>query len=146
MGNSREVRPLVAATLPSMPRRKQQPPPALAATEAKIMEEVWRQGEATVRQVLEASNKGSKQRAYTTVMTIMNRLDKKGLLKRRRHGRTDVYIPKMTREEYRERRAQAEIGALVDEFGDLALAHFARQVEALDRERLRDLRRLAGGG
>ncbi len=37
------------------------------------MEQVWQRGEATVREVLEALNAGRKQRAYTTVMTIMAR-------------------------------------------------------------------------
>ncbi len=34
--------------------------------------------------------------------------------------------------------------ALVDDFGDLALAHFARHVDGLDAERLAKLRKLAG--
>ena len=107
------------------------------------MEEVWRQGEATVRDVLEALNRGKRQRAYTTVMTIMARLDEKGLLTRTRRGRSDLYRPVIGREDYRDARAGAEVEALVDEFGDLALAHFASRVDDLDAKRLRALRRLA---
>lgn len=110
------------------------------------MEEVWRQRAATVRDVLEVLNRGSKQRAYTTVMTIMSRLHRKGLLTRRRHGKSDVYAPAVDRDAYREARAQAEVAALIDEFGDVALARFAREVEALDPERLAALRRLAHEG
>ncbi len=44
------------------------------------MEEMWNRGSATVREVLDALNRGPKQRAYTTIMTIMARLDRKGLL------------------------------------------------------------------
>lgn len=110
------------------------------------MEEVWRQRAATVRDVLEMLNRGPKQRAYTTVMTIMSRLHRKGLLTRRRHGKSDVYAPAVDREAYREARAQAEVAALIDEFGDVALAHFAREVEALDPARLAALRRLADEG
>lgn len=110
------------------------------------MEEVWRQRSATVRDVLEMLNRGPKQRAYTTVMTIMSRLHRKGLLTRRRHGKSDVYAPAVDREAYREARAQAEVAALIDEFGDVALAHFAREVEALDPARLAALRRLADEG
>lgn len=108
------------------------------------MEEVWRRGEATVRDVLTALNTGARERAYTTVMTIMARLDRKGLLTRSRRGRSDLYEPVMSREDYLDARAAGQVEALVDEFGDVALAHFAEQVGRLDRKQLRQLRRLAG--
>jgi predicted transcriptional regulator len=73
----------------------------------------------------------------------MARLDRKGLLQRQRRGKTDVYAPVMTRDEYLEARAQAEVGALVDEFGEVALVHFARQMDKLDPKRREQLRRLA---
>ena len=60
------------------------------------MEEVWARSEATVRDVQEALNaRGDKTRAYTTLLTVMTRLDGKGLLVRRRAGRLDVYAPAM---------------------------------------------------
>lgn len=126
-----------------MAKRKTTPPPALHELEALVMEEVWRQGEATVRDVLTALNRGAKERAYTTVMTIMSRLDRKGVLSRTREGKSDLYTPVMSREQYMNARAEAQVEALVDEFGDVALAHFAEQVERLDRKQLRALRDLA---
>jgi predicted transcriptional regulator len=107
------------------------------------MDEVWRHEEVTVRQVLEALNRGAKERAYTTIMTIMNRLEAKGALRRRRRGRSDVYRPVLSRQEYAEARARAEVDELVADYGEVALAHFARQLEALDPERRRQLRELA---
>jgi predicted transcriptional regulator len=127
-----------------MARRKQKhAPPPLHELESEVMEEMWRRETATVREVLEALNRGERQRAYTTVMTIMRRLDRKGLLTRERSGKTDIYRSVLSRDAYREARAQAEVQALVDEFGDLALAHFSEQMERLDSKRLRALRRLA---
>lgn len=110
------------------------------------MAEVWRREEATVRDVLEALNRGRRQRAYTTIMTIMSRLDRKGLLTRRRDGKTDVYRAVMTRDEYLHARAEAGVEQLVAEFGDLALVHFSEQVDKLDPARLEDLKRLARDG
>lgn len=110
------------------------------------MEEMWCREDATVREVLESLNRGRKQRAYTTVMTIMRRLDDKGLLSRRRRGKSDIYRVEIGRDEYMEARAKAEVAGLVDEFGDLALAHFARQMARLDPQRARRLRRLASDG
>lgn len=107
------------------------------------MEEVWRQDEATVRQVLEALNAQSKERAYTTIMTIMGRLHRKGLLAKSRAGKTDLYRPVLTREEYLRERARAEVDGLVDDYGELALAQFARRLETLDESRREQLRRLA---
>jgi predicted transcriptional regulator len=119
-------------------------PPQLHPLEREVMEELWERDQATVRQVLEALNaRSEKSRAYTTVMTIMRRLDEKGVLERERDQRTDVYRATLSREEYAQERAGAEIGALVDEFGDVALLHFARQVDALDPERRAALERLA---
>ena len=108
------------------------------------MDAVWELERATVRDVMEAVNAHSpKPRAYTTYMTIMSRLDGKGLLERRREGRTDLYRPVYTRDEYAERRASAEVEALVDQFGDVALSHFAREMARLDPDRRRALQRLA---
>lgn len=120
------------------------PPPVLHALEAAVMDEMWRLGEANVRTVLDAINASvDKQRAYTTLMTVMVRLDAKNLLSRRRVGKTDFYSPTSTREEYLEARARSEVGALVEEFGDVALVHFARQMAELDPKRREQLRRLA---
>jgi predicted transcriptional regulator len=110
------------------------------------MEEVWRRGECTVRDVLDALNAHTGvTRAYTTVMTVMQRLDAKELLRRERSGRRDVYVAVLSAEEYAEARAGAEVGALVDEYGDVALAHFARRMSALDPKRREQIRRLARG-
>ena len=121
-----------------------QVPPALHELELELMQLIWQLGECNVRTVLEQLNRRSdKQRKYTTVMTTMVRLDTKGLLIRRRDGRTDIYTPAMTRDEYLQARATAEVGALVDNYGEAALLNFARQMDKLDPERLEQLRRLA---
>ena len=75
---------------------------------------------------------------------VMQRLDNKGLLDRTRSGRYDTYTPRLSREEYQERRAAAQVQGLVDEFGDVALAHFTQSLQTLDPARRRQLRRLAG--
>ena len=131
-----------------MPRAKTDTaPPALHELEAEIMGEVWRQGETTVKLVMEALNKKAKPpRAYTTYMTVMRRLSDKDLLDRTRDGRHDTYSPRLSREEYLEQRAGAEVRDLVDEFGDVALAHFARSLSGLDPARRRQLQRLASRG
>jgi predicted transcriptional regulator len=122
-------------------------PPPLGELEADVMEQLWRQGEATVRTVLEAINATyEKARAYTTVMTVMGNLDRKGMLTRRREGKTDIYTPVMSREEYLDARARVEAGALVGRYGEAAYMAFAREMDRLDPEQRRQLRRLARDG
>lgn len=121
-------------------------PPHLHELETEIMEEMWGRDEATVRDVQMALNaRGEKTRAYTTLLTVMTRLDGKGLLVRRREGRVDVYSVAISHEDYLAARAEASVEALVEDFGDLALAHFARHIGGLDPQRLETLRRLANG-
>jgi predicted transcriptional regulator len=122
----------------------ERPPPPLHELEAEVMEELWSQGEATVRTVMDALNsRASKARAYTTYMTIMARLHKKGVLNRRREGKTDFYAPRLDRDEFTTSRARAEVEGLVAQYGDVALSHFARQVASLDPAHRRALQRLA---
>jgi predicted transcriptional regulator len=127
-------------------RKRTQAPPRLHELEALVMEEVWRREPATVRDVMEALNKDApKPRAYTTVMTIMDRLHTKGLLDRRSERNTYIYKPRLSRDEYADARAQTEVDALVREWGDVALVHFAKQMGTLDPKRREQLRRLARG-
>ena len=108
------------------------------------MEELWKQGEAPVRAIMRALNEpADSDRAYTTYMTIMARLYSKGVLTRRREGKTDFYAPTLAREEFMAARARSEVEAVVAQYGDLALSHFAKQFGELDPNRRRALQRLA---
>jgi predicted transcriptional regulator len=118
--------------------------PPLHELESEVMEELWRVGEAPVRQVMDALNRTTERpRAYTTYMTVMARLHGKGLLERRRNGRTDIYTPVWSREEYVSLRAESEVEELINRYGDAAFSHFAKRVAGLDTERRRALERLA---
>jgi predicted transcriptional regulator len=121
-------------------------PPPIPELERLVMEEIWAQGEATVRSVRDALNAevGQPERAYTTVLTILQRLDAKRLVLRHRNGKTDIYTAALPREEYLGARADAEVSELLDQYGELALVQFARRMAALDPQRRAALRRLAG--
>ena len=132
--------------LTSAARQRALVPPPLQGLEAEVMEEVWERGEVAVREIMEALNiVAAKGRAYTTYMTVLGRLDAKGMLERRRAGKTDFYKPTYTRAEYANLRARVELESVVDQYGDVALAHIARQMAALDPQRRRALQRIARG-
>jgi len=116
----------------------------LGPLEAAVMERLWRRGSATVRDVVEDLGR-TRVLAYTTVMTIMTRLHAKGLLERDRDGKTYVYRPAFSREEHRERLSRDLVRGLVDEFGELALAHFAAELDGVDASHRASLRKIAKG-
>jgi predicted transcriptional regulator len=68
----------------------------LGSLEQRVIEVVWRRGEVTVRDVFERLNA---RVAYTTVMTTLDRLFRKGLLARTKRARAFVYSASATREE-----------------------------------------------
>ena len=71
----------------------------LTPAEWEIMETIWQLGGApSVREVLEKAFPDG-QKAYTTVQTIMNILEKKGLLKRKKQGLVNFYKPAKSREQ-----------------------------------------------
>jgi predicted transcriptional regulator len=118
--------------------------PVLHELETEVMAEIWRLEEATVRAVADAVNARSERpRSYTTFLTVLVRLDRKGFVVRRRVGKHDVYRAAVSREDYRRTRSDADVAALIDRYGDLALAHFARHYSALSAAQKRALRRLA---
>ena len=119
-------------------------PPPIGDLEAAVMDEIWVRGGRTVQEVLDGLNaRDWRQRRYTTVLTVMTRLARKGLLRRTRQGRSDRYEATLPRERYQQARAAAQAGAMVDEYGDVALAHFARHLAELDPKRRAQIRRLA---
>lgn len=81
----------------------------LGHLEAKVMEILWRNGESTVNDV---AAKLTRPLAYTTVMTTLDRLFKKGLLDRRKSERAFAYSPRLSRREWEEKQA----GEVVAEF------------------------------
>lgn len=73
--------------------------------------------------------------AYTTVMTIMARLWKKGMLDRRQEGRAFAYHPISTRDEW----AAQQMGESLAAAGDpaAALGHFVSTMNTKNRDQLR---------
>ncbi|WP_084219872.1 BlaI/MecI/CopY family transcriptional regulator [Spirillospora albida] len=111
----------------------------LGELERTVMEVLWARedagsGAATARDVSRALA-GDRDLAHTTVMTVLDRLAKKGFLDRERDGRAWRYRPVESREGYI---AELMLGAL-NETGDrdAALVHFVRSVSSDEIDVLR---------
>lgn len=72
----------------------------LAPLELDCMNTLWPIGEGTVREIRERLAPRL-PRAYTTIMTIMDRLARKGIVERRKAGRAYIYRPTLSAEEAR---------------------------------------------
>lgn len=83
----------------------------LAPLELDCMNTLWPMGEGTVREIRDGLAP-RRPRAYTTIMTIMDRLARKGVVERRKVGRAYRYRPNLSAEEAR---AQA-LSQVVDNF------------------------------
>jgi len=99
---------------------------ALGDLEREVMAALWDAGEPlTVRQVHERLGR-ARELAYTTVMTVLDRLAKKGVAEQLKDGRAYRYAPVQTRE-------QMTAGLMLDALGDspdrdAALAYFVGQL------------------
>ncbi|PWB67772.1 hypothetical protein C3F09_12890 [candidate division GN15 bacterium] len=78
----------------------------LGPTEARVMELVWKHRTLTVKKAMYHLG-GSERQAYTTIMTVMVRLAEKGILTRRKEGRSFVYEPAIDREPFVRSRVKA---------------------------------------
>ncbi|MGH2831253.1 MAG: BlaI/MecI/CopY family transcriptional regulator [Solirubrobacteraceae bacterium] len=97
-----------------------------APLESQVMEVVWRAAEPVpVRLVLDELNEGRSQPlAYTTVMTVMNRLAAKGALAR--HGQRRRYLYQATAADA----AGIAVHDVIRNYGDAAVAHFLAAARA----------------
>jgi predicted transcriptional regulator len=111
----------------------------LGELERVVMDTLWERDEpASVREIARALADRDTDRdlAYTTVMTVLDRLAKKGFLRRERSGRAWLYTPSASRDAYV---ARLMLDAL-DLTGDrgAALVRFARSVQGNDAAILRE--------
>lgn len=117
---------------------------SLGDLQLQVMEEVWRLGEATVADVHEALA-GQRKLAYTTVLTTMRALERRGMLTHEAVGKAYLYKPAVSREQY----TNASVGRLVDDlFGgrkDKLLCHLLG-AERISRGELARIRRIIAQG
>ena len=115
---------------------------SLGALEREVLALVWRQGDVSVRDVCTTLDSSV---AYTTVMTTMDRLFKKGLLTRDKVGRAFVYRAAATRGELEGAVATQLVQSLLQRDGGESLPVLSSLVDAVsdqDRALLDDLERL----
>jgi predicted transcriptional regulator len=125
--------------------------PALGDLEVEVMRRIWaRRQPVTVRDVL-GDLQAERPVAYTTVMTVMGNLQKKGWLRRHADGRAYRYEPLVSAEEYSAGLMRQALAASTDR--PAVLMHFIEELSAEEAEALEEAygrltarRRHAAGG
>ncbi len=97
------------------------------------MEVLWEAGPLTGKQL--AQRLADRKLAYTTWLTVLSRLERKGLLKRDRRGRAHTYTPLASREDHIAVLMRQALGQAEDR--EAALQHFARSVTPAEAQALR---------
>ena len=103
--------------------------------ERAIMDRLWDDGGWLTTD--EVRTRLDRDLAYTTVMTTLSRLWRKGRLERRRRGRAFEYHATTGREQYLAEQMEEILTAAADR--KTALARFVDELPASDRRRLREL-------
>ena len=107
----------------------------LGELEAAIMQIVWEKGEPiSVRTILDLLNR-ERNLAYTTVITVAERLRHKGVLTRVRHGRAFLYEPAVTADAFSASLMRHVLDSAKS--SSAALLNFAGQLSAEEAEALR---------
>lgn len=128
------------ATVNAAPAKKPVIEP-LGHLEAEVMESVWRNGPVTAREVCDQLER-RKPRAYTTIMTTMDRLHRKGLLSREKEGLAWRYAAVLSREEFARASADGLARDILEGHGDVGLAAFVDAAAEVDEELLERLAEL----
>lgn len=119
-----------------------QPSALLGHLEITVMDILWSRGESNVHDVIESIGR---RLAYTTVMTTLDRLYKKGLLERRKSQRAYFYSPRLSREKWEQELAadavagflagpQAPAEVLMSCFVDAVGQHDKALLDELERK------------
>lgn len=111
----------------------------LGDLERLLMDQLWEADEVSVREVQERH----RHLAYTTVMTTLDRLYKKGLLRRRKQGRAFLYAAAVAREEFAAAMARQTLRIMGSYAGaDAVLSTFVNAVSDSDARLLDELEQL----
>ena len=106
--------------------------------ELEVMQVLWARGSATVAEVREALED---EMAYTTVLTVLRRLEEKGYVTHEEEGRAHRYLPAIEPQAARESALERLVSRLFHGSPELLLTHLvsSRKLTAEERRRLREL-------
>ena len=121
--------------------RKNDPAIRLGRIELQIMKAVWQRSAATVHDVKAALSRGRKKPAYSTILTMMRKLENKGYLEHHVDGRTYVYRSTITHRSVRHNMLGDLLDRLFDGSPQLLVSSLIEQ-KRISAKELREIRKL----
>jgi len=96
----------------------------LGTAELEVLKALWERRRATVRQVLNQLHEQGRRLAYTTVLTVLTRLEQKGFVKSDKSGMAYVYRPTVSRAKI----TKSRLGSLIEQLYDGAAGPLVLQL------------------
>lgn len=100
---------------------------ALSPLESEILDVLWSQGESKVRDIF-AKVKMRQECAQTSIAVTLDRLHDQGLVNRKitkgRGGLAYIYLPRVSKNQFRQNLMQKAVDGLVERFGESAINYF----------------------
>lgn len=114
----------------------------LGTLEKEVMDIIWSSKQELAVKTVHGVLSVKRKIAYTTVMTIMGRLETKGILKKKVSGKAFLYQPVYSKDKFLTKISRQIIKNFVSNFGESAIAHFAQEVEKLTPDKQKKLHKL----
>jgi len=121
-----------------LPRKKS---PTLTEAELRLMNVLWQRGEATVSEVVNALAAKDSRLAYSSVLTTLRILERKGYVRHRKLGRAFVYQPLVAREDAQRSAVRFVVSRFFKNSPELLVLNVLENEELSSKE-LRKLRKL----
>jgi len=109
--------------------------------EAKIMRVLWEGRSCSINDVKKTLD-AERNYSYNTVMTVLNRLAEKGVIRKRKKGNTTWYAPVQGRDEFLKSTAKAMLSVVFGRKAAIPPAAFAEALEGLPEKDLKVLKGL----
>lgn len=107
----------------------------LGTLEKDIMEVLWERQESSVKDILDAFP-ADRNISYSAVITVTNRMTKKGLLKKRKMGKAYFYKPVHDREQFFEMVSKKVVEGISGFSLKSAMVHFVDYMSQMDPEKM----------
>src|SRR3990172_4633980 len=107
----------------------------LGNLETDIMEALWNCGESCIKDILEAFPSG-RDTSYSAVITVTNRMAKKGLLEKRKVGKAYFYKPIYDREQFYEFISKKVVAGVSEFSFQSAMVHFVDYMVQVDPDKI----------
>ncbi len=117
--------------------------PRISGAEWEVMKVVWKTKTCTAQEIIDDLANSSSW-GPTTIKTLLNRLLRKGALRFEKNGKSYLYSPAWTEEQYRGQEAESFLDRVFDGALSPMLAHFVR-TRKLSKKELHELERILKG-